>query len=126
MVPEDRSDISDQRDRQDIADPVDSAEPTDRTDPTEPILPTDATDPMLAIDSTDPRQPIEHSESVDHRDRREEPTEVITPSSPSPEGHRTSTRSACTQPSLPMKPGRAGTMTRAGWLPYQTHSDWSR
>jgi hypothetical protein len=80
MVPDDRSAISDQRDCQDIADPVESAEPTDRMDPTEPTLPSDATDPMLPIESTDPREPIEHSESVDHRDRREELAEVMTPS----------------------------------------------
>jgi hypothetical protein len=81
MVPDDRSAISDQRDCQDIADPIDSAEATDRTDPTEPMLPIEATDPTLPIDSTDPREPIESSESVDHRDKREEPAEVIAPSS---------------------------------------------
>lgn len=81
MVPDDRSAISDHRDRQHITDPLDSAEPTDRTDPIEPMLPIEAAEPMLPIDSTDPREPIEHSESVDHRDRREELAEVITPSS---------------------------------------------
>lgn len=81
MAPDDRSAISDQRDCQDIADPIDSAEATDRTDPTEPMLPIEATDPTLPIDSTDPREPIENSESLDHRDRREDPVEVITPSS---------------------------------------------
>lgn len=79
-MPNERAASTDHRDCQLSVDPAESADPIDRIDPAEPTLAIEATEPMLPMDRTDPREAIDNTESVDHKDSRDEPSDVIPPS----------------------------------------------
>jgi hypothetical protein len=82
VAPDDRNERTDHRLCADSAEPADSADPTDTIEPTEPILAIDASDPTLATDNTEPLDVILRTESVDRKERSDDPLLLTQTSSP--------------------------------------------